>query len=126
MLLSYGTRLTLLKACLASIPIYLMSIIKFPKWAVKAINSQMANFFWNDQENSHKYHLANLKFLNQRKEVGGLGIPDLRELNLCLLASWIQRYYDAGDKIWKAIIDAKYISRAPNLFCWNGRECSLF
>jgi hypothetical protein len=38
-LLSYGARLTLLKACLASIPIYLMSIIKFPNWAIKAINT---------------------------------------------------------------------------------------
>jgi hypothetical protein len=38
-LLSYGVRLTLLKACLASIPIYLMSIIKFPKWVIEAINS---------------------------------------------------------------------------------------
>jgi hypothetical protein len=44
-LLSYGARLTLLKACLASIPVYLMSIIKFPKWAIKAINSHMAIFF---------------------------------------------------------------------------------
>jgi hypothetical protein len=31
MLLSYGTRMILLKACLASIPIYLMSLIRFPK-----------------------------------------------------------------------------------------------
>jgi hypothetical protein len=30
-LMSYEARLTLLKACLASIPIYLMSIVKFPK-----------------------------------------------------------------------------------------------
>jgi hypothetical protein len=30
-LLSYGARLTLLRACLASIPIYPMSVIKFPK-----------------------------------------------------------------------------------------------
>jgi hypothetical protein len=37
-LLSYGARLTLLKACLASIPVYLMSIIKFPKWVVEVIN----------------------------------------------------------------------------------------
>jgi hypothetical protein len=44
-LLSYGARLTLLKACLASIPIYLMSFIKFPKWVIEAINSQMTNFF---------------------------------------------------------------------------------
>ena len=38
-LLSYARRLTLLKACLANIPIYLMSIIKFPKWAIRMINS---------------------------------------------------------------------------------------
>jgi hypothetical protein len=34
-----------------------MYVIKFPKWIVEAINSQMTNFFWNDQENNHKYHL---------------------------------------------------------------------
>jgi hypothetical protein len=44
-LLSYGARLTLLKACLTNVPVYLMSIIKFPKWAIKVINSQMAKFF---------------------------------------------------------------------------------
>jgi hypothetical protein len=43
-LLSYGARLTLLRACLASIPIYLMSVIKFPKWAIKTINTHMEIF----------------------------------------------------------------------------------
>jgi hypothetical protein len=47
-LMSYSARLTLLKACLASIPIYLMSVIRFLKWAIKVINSQMSNFFWDD------------------------------------------------------------------------------
>jgi hypothetical protein len=52
----YSARLTLLKSYLASIPIYLMSDIKFPNWAIEDINSQMANFFWDDQEGNHKYH----------------------------------------------------------------------
>jgi hypothetical protein len=86
-LLSYGARLVLLKACLASIPIYLMSIIMFPKWAIKAINTQMANFFWNDQEDCHKHHLSNFQSLCQKKDRGGLGVLDLRNINLCLLAS---------------------------------------
>jgi hypothetical protein len=38
-LVLYGARLTLLGACLASIPIYLLSVIKFPKWAIKVINT---------------------------------------------------------------------------------------
>jgi hypothetical protein len=92
-LLSYGARLLLIKACLASIPIYLMSVIKLPKWAIEVINSQIANFFWNDQEISHKYHLSNIQSLTQKKEHGGIGIPNLlKDLNLCLLAPWVQRY----------------------------------
>jgi hypothetical protein len=98
-LLSYGVWFTLLKACLASIPVYLMSIIRFPKWAIEAINSQMAIFSRMTRKHNHKYYLANFKYLNQRKEMEGLGIPNLRDLNLCLLASWIPRYYDAVDKI---------------------------
>jgi hypothetical protein len=62
-LLSYSARLTLLKSCLASIPIYLMSIIKFPLWAIDPINSQMSNFFWNDLEDKRKYHLSNWQSL---------------------------------------------------------------
>jgi hypothetical protein len=40
-LLSYEARLALLRACVASILIYLMSMIKFPKWAIEAITYQI-------------------------------------------------------------------------------------
>jgi hypothetical protein len=58
-ILSYGARLALLKAYIASIPIYLLLVIKFPKWAIEAINSHMANVFWDVSEHKHKYHLSN-------------------------------------------------------------------
>jgi hypothetical protein len=38
-LLSYAARVTLIRACLASIPIYLLSFFKFPKWALQLINT---------------------------------------------------------------------------------------
>jgi hypothetical protein len=36
-----------------------------------------------------------------KKEFGGLGIPNIRELNLCLLDSWLRRYSLDDNKIWK-------------------------
>jgi hypothetical protein len=49
-LLSYVANIILIQACLASIPIYLLSFFKFPKWALKLIDTQMANFMWNDEK----------------------------------------------------------------------------
>jgi hypothetical protein len=64
-----------------------------------------------------------------RKEFGGLGVPNLRGLNICLLGSWVKRYFSDGEKIWKSLIDFKYRTASPNvLLChdvgasnfWNG------
>jgi hypothetical protein len=57
-LLAYSNRLTLIKSCLASILVYLLSFIKFLKWAIKLIETQMPHCQWNDEENAHRYHLA--------------------------------------------------------------------
>jgi hypothetical protein len=123
-LLSYGARLALLRACLASIPLYLMPVIKFSKLAIEAINSHMANFFWDDNEDKHRYHLSNWYSLTQRNEHGG--IPDFGDLNFCLLASWVQRYYQAEGRMWKNIVDHKYNLNSPNLFCCDDRGSSPF
>ena len=104
------------KTCLASIPIYLLSVIKFPKWAIECINSQMANFLWHDAEGKRKYHLSNWQSLAQKTDHGGWGIPDISNMNLCLLASWINRYHLSDNVIWKKIVDYKY-NNNPNILC---------
>jgi hypothetical protein len=98
-LLAYSSRLELIKSCLASIPIYLLSVLKFPKWAIKLVESQMANCLWNDDNGCHKYHLASWQHVTMEKEFGGLGVPNLRELNMCLLGSWVRRYSLDKDKL---------------------------
>ena len=42
-LLSYAGKLVLVKACVVSIPVYLLSFIKFLKWAVKILHSYFVN-----------------------------------------------------------------------------------
>jgi hypothetical protein len=59
--------------------------------------------------------------ISRKKEQGGMGIPDLRDLNLCLLAAWVQRYQDGEGRLWRDIIDFKY-DVSPNIFCCNTRN----
>jgi hypothetical protein len=47
----------------------------------------MTNCLWNDDTDCHRYHLAGWQHVNMEKEFGELGVPNLRELNLCLLGS---------------------------------------
>jgi hypothetical protein len=91
-LLAYSSRLTFIKSCFASIPVYLLSFIKFPKWTIKSIESQMAHCLWNNSDDSHRYHLANWGHVAMEKDFGGLGVPSLRDLNICLLGSWVRRH----------------------------------
>jgi hypothetical protein len=114
-LLSYAARIVLVRSCLSSIPIYLLSFIKFPKWAIKLISTHMVNCLWNDNEEKYRWHLANWESISMCKDFGGLGIPNLRDLNFCLLGSWLKRYREDDGKLWKQLIDAKYQTENPNI-----------
>jgi hypothetical protein len=128
-MLAYSSIIVLIKTWLASVPVYLLSFLKFPKWAIKLLESQMGHCVWNGSNESHRYHLASWQQVNMRQEFGGLGVPNLRELNLCLLGSWVRRYSLDKDNIWKKLVDYKYNTRNPNIFTckelgasnfWNG------
>jgi hypothetical protein len=70
-LLNHAAKLELVRSVLASIPLYLLSVIKFPKWAITLINSHMGHCLWDNYEGHHKYHLANWGLISQKKEFGG-------------------------------------------------------
>jgi hypothetical protein len=125
-LLAYSNRLEQIKTCLASIPVYLLSVVKFPKWAITLLESQMPHCLWNNECDNHKYHLANWKLVFMKKEFGRLGVPNLRELNLCLLCSWVSMYYVDRDKIWKNPIHFKYRTCEPNIFTCGDAGASNF
>jgi hypothetical protein len=60
------------------------------------------------------------------KDFVSLGVSSLRELNICLLGSWIRRYAVGNGKIWKELIDFKYNTYSPNLFMCNDSGASNF
>jgi hypothetical protein len=54
-----------------------------------------------------------------------MGVQNLRDYNLCLLASRVKRYHLDRNKIWRKIIDAKYDLNS-NIFWANPSACSPF
>jgi hypothetical protein len=60
------------------------------------------------------------------KNYGGLGIPNLRDLNISLLASWLKRYQADEGKLWKQVIDDKHATDRPNIFYCNTTSSSQF
>ena len=60
------------------------------------------------------------------KDFGGLGISNLRDLNICLLGSWLKRYQEGGRKLWRQFIDFKYNTNDPNIFHTSSRGASNF
>jgi hypothetical protein len=124
-LLTHAGRMVLIKTCIASIPVYLLSFFKFPRWVVDLINSHMANYFWDNYEGHTKLHLANWHMICMEKEYGGLAIPQIRDLNLSLLGFWVRRYVQEEYKLWRSIVDRKYC-RKGNIFRSDKNHASPF
>jgi hypothetical protein len=85
-LLTQADGLILIRICIASIRTYFLSFFKFSKWAIELINSHLANCFWDDYDGHRKLHLANWHLICM-KEYGGMGVPNMKDFNLCLLGS---------------------------------------
>ena len=86
----------------------------------------MANCLWNDFEGHGKIHLASWKLVNLQKKHGGMGVPDLRDLNLVLLGSWIKRFLKDVGKLWYNIITQKCVRNAVNIFSLPHSNSSVF
>jgi hypothetical protein len=60
------------------------------------------------------------------RDFGGLGVPSIGDLNICLLGYWLKRYQEDKGKIWREVIDFKYRTSHPNIFCANDIGSSQF
>jgi hypothetical protein len=59
------------------------------------------------------------------KRAWGLGVPDLKDFNLCLLRSWVKRFIRDEHKLWRRIVEKKYCSR-ENIFHADRNNASPF
>jgi hypothetical protein len=76
----------------------------------RAINSEIANFWWGQNEDSKKIHWQAWSKLCLPKGDGGMGFRDLESFNLALLAKQCWRIQNNPNALWVRILKARYFN----------------
>jgi hypothetical protein len=127
---SLGGRLILINSVLAAIPLFYLSYLKMPTKVWRKIVMIQRKFLWGGSSNKAK--LAWVKWVDvcRSKEDGGLGIRNLRLVNISLLTKWRWRLMTSQDTLWGLVLKAKYgrgIGFSPDLSkCRNVNFASLW
>jgi hypothetical protein len=65
-------------------------------------------FLWGGLSKKSRIYWAKWSDICKLKKEGGLGIRDIRVMNLSLLAKWRWKLLTGGDEVWKRVVVAKY------------------
>jgi hypothetical protein len=95
-------------------PAYHMSIYLLPKTVIHELDKVRRTFFWQGGHTKRKYHLVRWTIICKNKKKGGLGIKDVRKLNLSLLCKWWSKL-EVESGLWQDIVSYKYLRR-DNIF----------
>ncbi|KAJ9680532.1 hypothetical protein PVL29_019761 [Vitis rotundifolia] len=106
--ISKGGRITLIRSSLASMPTYLMSLMRMPRVVKLRLEKIQRDFLWEGGALEKKPHLIKWGIVCSHKKKGGLGIRDLTTLNRALLCKWSWRFAVERDSYWKLIIGTKF------------------
>lgn len=106
--ISFGGRIVLLNSVLNSIPIFYLSLLKMPVHVGKRIVRIEREFLWGGVGGGNKISWVKWKTVCQQKKNGGLGVKDIRVMNVSLLAKWRWRLLDGERTLWKEVLNAKY------------------
>lgn len=104
-----------LKATLASIPNYYLSLLTIPGSIAGVIEVRFRNFLWNDEMDHHRYHLVDWNSICRSLGCGGLGVRSIREHNRVLLVKWLWRFGVEQESLWRRVV----VARFGEYSCWE-------
>lgn len=108
--MSIAGRTTLINSSLTNTFIYHMSMYLLPKTLVADLDKKRRTFFWQGGSTKRKYHIVRWEVICKIKKKGGLGIKDIRKMNICLLCKWWWKL-ENEEGIWQEIVKAKYLRK---------------
>lgn len=107
--LSRAARMILIKSTLATLANYTMQTVMLPTSTTKLLDQNCRNFFWGSSAQHWKLHIVAWKRICTSKQYMGLGIPNLHDLNMALLAKlvWILAQQKEND-FMSTVLATKY------------------
>jgi hypothetical protein len=105
---SLGGRVVLLNSVLSAIPIFYLSLFKMPVGVWKKLVRMQRRFLWGGAAGNSKINWVRWQDVCRSKREGGLGVKDLRIMNISLLTKWKWRLLTEGESIWKNVLIEKY------------------
>ncbi|GAU21871.1 hypothetical protein TSUD_33680 [Trifolium subterraneum] len=116
--ISLGDRVVMLNAVLNSIPIFFyLSLLKMPVSVWKQLVRIQREFLWGGPKGGNKIKWVKWPVVCKAKSKGGLGVRDVRLVNLSLLAKWRWRLLLPGRPLWQEVLVAKYGDHILNRVC---------
>lgn len=99
----------LINSVLNAIPIYSLSFYKAPSKVIKKIRKIQSNCLWHSSDTSRSIHWVSRKSVFYPKEKGGLGVKDVKILNLALLNKWKWRVINEHEVVWSRLLRGRYV-----------------
>ncbi|XP_026410463.1 uncharacterized protein LOC113305660 [Papaver somniferum] len=123
-LLSFQDRLILIKSVLCSIPIYNISVYKWPLSVIKVCEKLIRIFLWTGDGDVRKYETISWRRVCAPYEEGGHGIKRLEVVKKSLLMKMIWKIINS-DEEWELFFSAKFKDRNGQWTC-NWKQSSVW
>ncbi|KAF6146391.1 hypothetical protein GIB67_040319 [Kingdonia uniflora] len=125
-ILSFQSRIDLVKSILTSLPIYNMAIYKWSIVAIQEGERIIQNFLWSGDLDRQKFVTIKWNKVLKHPNEGGIGIHGFRDINLSMLMKLGWGFLNAQDP-WATFLRAKCFTRGGLLInykkhssIWNG------
>ncbi|MCI10071.1 RNA-directed DNA polymerase (Reverse transcriptase), partial [Trifolium medium] len=106
--ISLGGRIVMINVVLNAIPLFYLSFLKMPAKVWKKVVRIQREFLWGRGRGGKKISWVRWSVVCQDKNKGGLGVQDIRLVNISLLSKWRWRLLLPGRPLWKDVLVAKY------------------
>ncbi|GAU37021.1 hypothetical protein TSUD_207270 [Trifolium subterraneum] len=106
--LTYGGRITLINSVLASLPLYFFSFFKASICVLNQLVSIQRNFLWGGGLEEKKMCWVKWDHVCLPRDLGGLGVKNLKLFNIALLSKWKWRCVNDSEAVWKEVLRHRY------------------